>query len=479
MLDVFQDKRVLVAGDVMLDLYIRGEVSRISPEAPVPIVQKKSEFCRPGGAANVAASVAAIGCNVTLLGVIGPDKNGDTLQANLSQCSGLTAELLVESSINTITKTRIVDEAGHQLLRIDEDGSYDVFSRCSDRLFSKIRQHIQRHDVVVLSDYEKGTLPDHLIKKIISLCVTLKKICIIDPKKQDFSCYKHATLLTPNTHELERAVSRRLSCISNLLETGQQILRSLNIQYLLITRGPEGMLLITERDVKDFPAQRRTVADVSGAGDTVVATIAAALSAEWDIERACQLAIKAAGIAVSYPGTYVVQRAELEAAWSGVSLKITTLRDARRRIDGVRSAGGKIVFTNGCFDILHPGHLACLEYAKQLGDYLVVGLNSDESVRRLKGDSRPINPQNHRAALLAGLSCVDLVIIFDEDTPERLVEELLPDTMVKGADYAICEIAGSSIVQRNGGRVITFPLVPGHSTTELIRKLCDKHTSHL
>jgi D-beta-D-heptose 7-phosphate kinase / D-beta-D-heptose 1-phosphate adenosyltransferase len=294
--------------------------------------------------------------------------------------------------------------------------------------------------------------------------------CVVDPKKADFAVYTRATVVTPNLLEAERAIGHPLEGDESVARAADELRAALELDALLITRGPEGMSLSVPEGVTHIPALIRDVADVTGAGDTVVAVLAACLGSSWVLSEACRIANIAAGIAVSHPGTYVVHAAELEMAWGGLSPKILNWEAARRKLADARRRGRKVVFTNGCFDILHAGHLACLEGAKRLGDLLVVGLNSDASVRGLKGDSRPVIGQENRASLLAGLACVDVVVIFDEPTPEALIGLLEPDVLVKGGDYTPDQVAGADIVRARGGRVEILPLVPGLSTTAILER---------
>jgi len=462
------NNRVLVVGDVMLDRHVHGRVRRISPEAPVPVVSLVGEVQTPGGAGNVAAGLAGIGCSTTLAGLIGADAEGALLRETLA-ARGVDRLALVERpEIDTVSKTRILSDSHQQLLRLDRDGDRERFLEFEDELLSGVLPLIDDQTAVVLADYEKGVVTPKVAREVIARCRRLGVPCVVDPKKLDFSVYSGATIVTPNLLEAERAVGRPLTGDEEAGAAARQLLEELETDALLITRGPEGMTLALPGGTHHIPSQTRGVSDVTGAGDTVVAVLAACLGVNWAIADACRLANVAAGIAVGHPGTYVVSAEELSAAWSGLSPKILDRRAAQKRLEEARRRGGKIVFTNGCFDILHAGHLACLEGAKRLGDLLVVGLNSDASVRGLKGASRPVINQDNRASLLAGLACVDLVVPFDEPTPESLIELLEPDVLVKGGDYSVDQIAGADLVTRRGGRVIALPLVPGLSTTAIL-----------
>jgi D-beta-D-heptose 7-phosphate kinase/D-beta-D-heptose 1-phosphate adenosyltransferase len=351
---------------------------------------------------------------------------------------------------------------------LDQDGDRAGFLACGATIEARAVELIEAHDVVVLSDYNKGTLAAGVLRGVIERCRERSTPCAIDPKLADFSQYRGAWVLTPNLHEAEQALGRRLFGDGEVSAGCRELRERLGLEAMLITRGPEGMTLSTSEGESHFPAVVREVSDVTGAGDTVMAVLARGLGRREDLREACRLASIAAGIAVSQPGAYVVRADELEAARRGRSPKIVDWEEARRRLDRERRLGRDIVFTNGCFDILHAGHLASLEQARGCGHFLVVGLNSDGSIRANKGPARPILTESHRAALLAGLECVDLVVVFDEETPERLIRHLEPKVLVKGGDYTIGQIVGADLVQSWGGRVVTIPLVAGLSTTSIL-----------
>ncbi len=461
---------VLVMGDVMLDRHVHGHVRRISPEAPVPVVSLVGEAVTPGGAGNVAATLAGLGCAVTVAGLVGADAEG-TLLRDALRAKGVARLALHEApGLPTIAKTRILSEGQQQLLRLDRDGDRDAFAAEAGRLLDGVLPLVDEQSAVVLADYEKGVITPAVARAIIDRCRERGIPCVVDPKKADFSAYARATVVTPNLLEAERAVGRPLPGDAAVAHAADQLRTALAVDAMLITRGPEGMTLSTTAGAVSIPAQVRDVADVTGAGDTVVAVLAACLGSGWELVEACRLANVAAGIAVSHPGTYVVHADELATAWRGLSHKVLGRDAARRRLVDARRRGRKVVFTNGCFDILHAGHLASLEGARRLGDLLVVGLNSDASVRGLKGESRPVIGQENRASLLAGLACVDAVVIFDEPTPDTLIRALEPDVLVKGGDYALDQVAGADFVLAHGGQVITLPLVPGLSTTAILER---------
>lgn len=458
----------LVLGDVMLDRRIAGSVDRISPEAPVPVLSVQQEYCCPGGAGHVAASLAGLGCRVAIGGVIGDDADGRTLRALLRQNPLFDDELFVHDCAVTICKTRLVAGTHQQLARFDREGPKHLLTKAAERLWQRLAADIDRFAVVVLADYDKGTISESLAGQIIARCRELRVPCLVDGKKHAFTAYTSATLLAPNQMEVERAIGRRIKGDAEIAAVADELRRRLDLEHMVVTRGADGLTLASRHGATHIDTEVREVADVTGAGDTVVAVLAACLAAGWQIEAACRLAVLAAGIAVSKPGTYVVQAAELESVHRGTSPKVVDWPGARKLIEHAQRHGKKVVFTNGCFDILHAGHLSCLERSRQLGDMLVVGLNSDASVRALKGPSRPVLSHDHRASLLAGLACVDVVVVFDEERPEALIRHLAPDILVKGSDYSPEQIAGADFVTSRGGKVVTLPLVPGLSTSNIL-----------
>lgn len=460
--------KALVIGDVMLDRYLEGQIHRISPEAPVPVVSLDREYTRPGGAGNVAASLAGLGCRVTLAAIAGLDADAEGLRQALADASVGEVVLVGREGLRTISKTRILAGGHQQLMRLDREGSSDGYRRASAELEEQVLPRIADHDVVVLSDYDKGTITEALAQRVIRACREQGVPCLVDPKKDDFRVYAGATLLSPNLLEAGRGLGRALVGDLEIARAAEEARAALGLDYMLITRGADGMTLAAVDGASHFAAEVREVADVTGAGDTVIAVMAACLGESRPAEEACRLASIAAGIAVGHSGCYIVRAAELAGAIRGRSPKIRDLETARRWSAEQRRAGRRVVFTNGCFDILHAGHLAGLEQARRQGDLLVVGLNSDASVRENKGPTRPVQAEAHRASLLAGLACVDAVVVFEDATPEALIREIEPDVLVKGSDYEGKEIAGADFVRSRGGRVVTIPLVPGLSTTGIL-----------
>ena len=463
----FSSARVVVAGDVMLDQYVFGATHRISPEAPVPVVHVNSEDDRPGGAANVAVNLAALGAVTTLLGVVGRDAAADTLERLLGE-RGI--ECLFERAAGkpTITKLR-VQSRGQQLIRLDRE---DKTPASAGTMLAAFLRVLPGAGAVVLSDYDKGTLAG--VGDLIAECRKAGVPVMVDPKGRDFGKYRGATLLTPNQGEFE-AVAGRCAGEDELVLRGTAMLDELDLEALLITRSEKGMLLL-ERDAEPLflSTAAREVYDVTGAGDTVIATLAGAVASRQSLASAAALANIAAGLVVRKIGVATVTPTEIRVALHArgqggggivsrdlLSGIVTEARDRRERI----------VLTNGCFDILHAGHVTYLEEAKSLGDRLIVAVNDDASVRRLKGESRPINPLEDRMLVLAGLAAVDWVVPFHEDTPADLIAAVLPDVLVKGGDYRAAEIAGARAVLDNGGEVRVLTFRDGRSTSRIIERL--------
>jgi D-beta-D-heptose 7-phosphate kinase/D-beta-D-heptose 1-phosphate adenosyltransferase len=465
----FSLANVLVAGDLMLDRYWYGNTSRISPEAPVPVVHVAKAEERVGGAGNVALNIAALGAHASLIGLCGNDAAADTLQKLMDSARvGCLFHRVPECE--TITKLRVLSR-NQQLIRLDfEDGFHGIES---DSIVDAFRTEVARTDVVVLSDYGKGTLRS--VRSLIEIARNAGKPVLVDPKGRDFSIYSGASVITPNLAEFEGVVGP-CSDSSELVEKGDRLIRDLGIDALLVTRGEQGMMLI-ERDALplDLPTQALEVYDVTGAGDTVISVLGASLAAGFPLRDSTALANVAAGIVVAKLGTAAITLDELRYALQKQRAHhrgVIELEPLVETLAVARSNGEKIVATNGCFDILHPGHIAYLQQARNLGDRLVVLVNSDDSVRRLKGPQRPVNNLETRMAMLAALECVDWVISFADDTPETLLCRILPDILVKGGDYRdVTALAGYDCITANGGKVLILDFVEGFSTSEFIRNL--------
>lgn len=464
--------RLLVAGDVMLDRYWYGSTSRISPEAPVPVVNVRNVEHRAGGAANVALGAAALGAKARLMGRVGEDEAATELSRLLTS-AGIEPRLMADARRPTITKLRVISHH-QQMIRLDFEAAADPEAALPEEAFAAALDQV---DAVVLSDYAKGALAR--VERLIELARAAGKPILVDPKQTDFGVYRNATLLTPNRGEFERAVG---PCRDEreLVDKGMQLLSRHGWEALLITRGEEGMTLLSRNaEPVHIPAQAQEVFDVTGAGDTVIAVLAAAVAARMPLVNAARLANVAAGIAVGKLGTATVGLAELSAALTASQphdyrLGVVDEDSLLHQISLARRRGERIVMTNGCFDLLHPGHVAYLEQARRLGDRLVVAVNDDASVRRLKGPQRPINAVEHRMAVMAGLASVDWVVPFSEDTPARLIERVSPDVLVKGGDYKIEQIAGHEAVLAHGGEVKVLPFQDGYSTSDIVRTILQR-----
>ncbi|MFT5295692.1 MAG: D-beta-D-heptose 7-phosphate kinase/D-beta-D-heptose 1-phosphate adenosyltransferase [Colwellia sp.] len=464
----FKQASVLVVGDIMLDQYWYGPTQRISPEAPVPVVKINQEEHRPGGAANVALNIASIGGRVTLAGITGEDEAAQHLKKQLSALN-INCEFDQQKNIPTITKLRVMSR-NQQLIRLDfEESLNDVDKKA---LEEKVAAQLESHDLLLLSDYSKGTLSD--VQSLITLAKNQGKAVLVDPKGTDFERYRGATLLTPNLSEFE-AVVGECKTENDIVTKGQALLVQLDLDAMLVTRSEQGMTLL-RRDHEEFhlPTRAREVYDVTGAGDTVIATLALAIAAKAEYTQASALANMAAGIVVGKLGTSTVSEAELLAEIStGLEsgFGVVTEDQLKIAVKLAKARGENIVMTNGCFDILHAGHVSYLTHAGTLGTRLIVAVNNDASVKRLKGSGRPVNPTDRRMAVLAGLGAVDWVVSFSEDTPQRIISNILPDILVKGGDYKVEEIAGGEEVMANGGEVKVLNFEEGISTTDIINAI--------
>ena len=461
----FDKARVLVVGDLMLDRYWQGPTSRISPEAPVPVVHVHDIEERPGGAGNVALNIARLGAQSTLLGLTGDDDSANELDKGL-QAAGVATRFVRLEENATVTKLRVISRH-QQLIRLDfEDGFIGQDMSGQEAEFAKL---LEQHDVVVCSDYGKGSLRN--VQSLIALCKEKKTPVLIDPKGTDFDKYAGASLVTPNLSEFE-AVVGPCENEDELLEKGQLLCQHCDFDALLITRSEHGMTLIQkDGEVFHLPTRAREVFDVTGAGDTVISTLSAALAAGDELQNATALANLAAGIVVGKLGTASVTPEELyQEIHQHIAVKrgVVSQQELVTAVSQCRQRGEVIVMTNGCFDILHAGHVTYLQQAREQGDRLIVAVNVDETVRNLKGEDRPVNPLAHRMRMLAALECVDWVLPFEEETPRRLICEVLPDILVKGGDNDPDKIPGGDCVRENGGEVRVLSYVEGVSTTEII-----------
>jgi D-beta-D-heptose 7-phosphate kinase/D-beta-D-heptose 1-phosphate adenosyltransferase len=473
MLGRFPSLHVWVAGDLMLDEYVVGDVERVSPEAPVPVVHVRESMSRLGGAANVARQTVTLGAHTSLCGGIGTDAAGDEL---LTACarSGIDARAI--GRLEDCQTTRKLRVLGHQqqLLRLD----WEKVDACPPGFALPLIEQLREGrppDALVISDYAKGFLTDQTITALIEAAAEHGAPVLVDPKRRDLAAYRGATVIKPNLYELGAVTGRSLGAASNevIADAARSAAIDAGVEMLVVTLGDRGMLIVPAAGPHEaVRARRRAVYDVTGAGDTVISTLALALAADANLRDAAELATIAAGIAVGEIGAAAVTPARLLAELAPQRVgKVMTRRGLAAQVQAWRLQGKRVVFTNGCFDLMHIGHLSLLREAARLGDVLVVAINSDASVQRLKGDDRPLVPQDERVALIAALDCVDAVTTFDEDTPLETLQQIRPDVLVKGQDYEIHEVVGRELVESNGGRVELVPLLPERSTSQLIERI--------
>lgn len=464
-------KACMIVGDVILDKYVYGHVDRISPEAPIPVVATTKTGYVLGGAANVAGNISGFYVDAILCGVIGSDPEGDTILDRLKEKNIRFAGYRSRTRCTTV-KTRVVG-MNQQLVRVDHEETGWLEEIEETGLISPIKDHLDDIEYVILSDYNKGVCSKSFCAKLFELCRNSGKKVIVDPKSSDWTKYKGAHIITPNFKEYREAVGWDIANDEQVItDNARELIAKYEIDKILVTRSQYGMTMVKQDgSTVTYKAEQQEVFDVSGAGDTVIATLTAALAVGYDPDDAVELSNNAAGVAVSHAGTYMVTLEDLVEYMSGKGAwyedKIVDRSKIGKLMQKWEKSDEKVVFTNGCFDIMHIGHIDYLNRARRLGTKLIVGLNSDSSVKRLKGESRPVNAQNARALMLAGLQCVDAVVIFDEDTPEELVSEVRPDYLVKGGDYSIDEIAGRQYAKE----VLTIPLTEGFSTTSMIEKI--------
>ena len=464
---------VLVVGDAMLDRYVYGEVNRISPEAPVPILTVSREVAMPGGAGNVVRNLIALGSAAALVSVVGDDQAGSDLTGLVGVQEGVEPWLLVQGGRTTTMKTRYIAQGQH-LIRADREETIELPEKLKERLIKIASDAMAATTLTILSDYRKGVLSADVAQRLIAAARALGRRVVVDPKGADYSRYEGADVVTPNRRELAEATGLSLQTEGSIVAAGQTLLNRHGFGAVLVTRAQDGMSLITREEVRHYPAEAREVFDVSGAGDTVVATLGAALAVNVPLADAARLANIAAGIVVGKVGTAVARQGDLLAALApatGALRKVVTAAAAAEAAERWRTRGYTVGFTNGCFDLLHPGHVHLLEQCRAMCDRLIVGINSDASVKRLKGPARPAQPEAARAAVLASLASVDLVCLFEEDTPLEILRQIKPDLLVKGADYTVQQVVGAREVQSWGGRVALAELLPGHSTTATLARL--------
>ena len=474
----FAERSILVVGDVMLDRYVAGEVRRISPEAPIPVLRASPGGARSiaGGAGNVARNVASLGGRVIIAGVIGHDAAGDELMDLLGDDHAIMPLLVRAADRQTTVKTRFT-AGGHQLLRLDEEDTAPFSAATEARLLAVIGQSLAGCEIVVLSDYGKGVLSDAVLRGTIDLARAAGKPVIADPKRERFDAYRGVHLLTPNVLEVSRATLLAAGDDAAAAAAGQAALAQSGADAVLVTRSEKGMTLVTAAgEALHIPARAQAVADVSGAGDTVAATLAMALAAGATLAEAAGLANAAASVVVGKLGAATVTVAELTEALHLTDLHATASKivgeaEMLSRVARWTNEGLAIGFTNGCFDLIHPGHVHLLARARGECDRLVVALNTDASVRRLKGEGRPVQNETARATVMAAMAAADLVVLFDDDTPGRIIADVMPDVLVKGADYTVEQVVGADTVIGAGGRVVLVDLAEGQSTTQTIKRI--------
>ncbi len=472
--------RVLCLGDVMLDRFVYGAIERISPEAPIPVLLVEREKHMLGGAGNVVANIAALGAKAVLLAVVGNDAAGTDIAKHLGEL-GVEAQLETSPDRFTTVKSRFVC-GGQQMLRVDREKTVNIPADVEDRIVARAESIIPTVGAVILSDYKKGLLTETLVARVIDIARRHNKPVIVDPKGSDFTRYRGASVITPNRKELETATGMKAGSDEETRAAAMKIIVDCSVPAVLATRSKDGMsLIMNNENPLHIPANVREVFDVSGAGDTVIATFASAVAANIPLRNAALLANIAAGIVVGKPGTAVARPEEIETSISGGyamekqayqrKTKFATRDGAAEQADRWRTRGFKIGFTNGCFDLLHPGHIATLRQAKAACDYLVVAINSDASVKRLKGPERPVQDEQARAAILSALEMVDIVVVFDEDTPIEMLKAVKPDVLVKGGQYKLEEVVGYDLIQSWGGKVVRADMEEGFSTTNTIAKM--------
>ncbi len=470
--------KVLCVGDVMMDRFVEGQVSRISPESPTPVFNYRSEEIFPGGAANVARNISAFGGACTLIGVVGHDEAAQTLARSIARNSEVRPLMVAADDRPTTVKTRFVVRGQH-MLRVDQEVAKPITEGTEKACLKVIAEQLPDHDVLILSDYAKGLLTDGLVREAIAIARKLNKPVVVDPKTHNLGRYAHATIITPNAKETQEACGIYPDSDEKAEQAGRLCLEASQAEAMLITRSEQGMTLVPrDGPAVHIPTRASEVFDVVGAGDTVIATLSAAIACGLAMTDAAHLANTAAGVVVGKRGTATTSPDELVLALEnegpgghrkGTPIMLTP--EEAERYARIRRMEGKVVgFTNGCFDILHPGHISLMKFARDNCDCLIVGLNSDASVQRLKGPTRPINSEGDRAIVLSALGTVDAVVIFGEDTPIELIKAIKPDVLIKGADYSIENVVGADVVMGNGGKVLLAQLVPGKSSSSTIEK---------
>ena len=468
---LFKKTKVFLIGDIMLDRYVFGKVSRISPEAPVPVFLAKSFREVLGGSGNVLNNLVSLGTKTSYLSIIGKDENGEKIKNLLKSLKVSKYILTIDKSRKTTTKTRYVSNS-QQIIRVDEESTDNISKKIENELIKKIDTLLKNKDVIVISDYNKGLITKRLCEYIINKGNLLKIPVIIDPKNENFNIYKNSTLITPNQLEASKISQMYLDNDEETERCGKMIMKKYNIKNVLVTRGDKGLSLITRKESFHSPTISKEVYDVSGAGDTVLAVIASCIPNNIDKIKSLTLANKAAGKVIGKVGTSTISLQELfDNKLITSSNKIFDIKLLCEKLKKDREKGLKIGFTNGCFDVLHYGHISCIERSKQHCDKLIIAINSDSSVKKIKGNNRPINNELYRAKILSSLKFCDYVIIFKETTPLSIIKKIKPDLITKGGDYKNKKIVGENEVKKWGGRAMTLEFVNGLSSTNILNKL--------
>ena len=472
LLNNIQAKNILVIGDVMIDTYYTGDVKRISPEAPVPVFRKKSEHSVLGGAANVAANLVAAGQNVFMMAMIGNDENGMKLKT-IFEKQGINTELIVSLDRRTTEKTRFLASNNQQVLRLDVEDTESLGDADCKRMLERLSKKIESFDLILLSDYLKGLLTYEFTQGVLQMAKEIGIPVIIDVKDNKVDKYKDAYLIKPNLKELQNLTGRKTTNDDEIIEVSEYLRTLCNCKYILTTCGARGMVLVGDGAPYFIESVGQEVFDVTGAGDTTIAYLAACMVNGFSIKESVHISNYAAGIQVSKVGTSLVYWREVRERLANQNTGSIHKLISGKAVDDFRKSNydQKIVFTNGCFDIMHVGHIRYLQEAAKLGDILVVGLNSDASVKRLKGPERPINSELERAEMMCAMGFIDYVVIFDEDTPLELIKKIQPDVLVKGGDYVNEYVVGSNEVEARGGKLVLIPFVEGKSTTNIIKKI--------
>lgn len=470
--------KILIIGDIILDRHVMGSIDRISPESPAQVLDMESETASLGGAANVAGNVSALGAKASLVGVVGKDSAAKSVSGLLKKWGVGSEGLVTDVSRPTTVKTRFI-AMRQQMLRVDRESREEVSGRVEISIIAKVKKLVKNCDGVIVSDYGKGALPPKLLKEIFSVCRQAGKKVIVDPKGRDYLRYRGAEIITPNKKEAIAASGVEIKDDVSLLEAAKKLFDVVKAKNILITRGAEGMSVFGRKgNNSHIPAEALEVFDVSGAGDTVISALAVFLFSGHSLEDSARIANVSAAIEVGHVGSYAVTKEELlaklrpEGATEGKIMSAVTAASFSKKL---RTQNKKVVFTNGCFDLLHAGHVKLLQKAKTFGHALIVGMNTDASIRRLKGTKRPVLAEGDRSHIIAALDCVDGVVLFDDDTPLKLIGKVKPDVLVKGGDYTPSKVVGRDIVEKHGGRVEIIPLVDGKSTSGLIGKILEKY----